>query len=202
LIYHLTLHDSYGTKVPTPGEGGHIKYKIRWTYYHEEANKLKLQFDIDDILHHNRWVNPGEKIIEETWIPDACLHDNEITIGVKRLSGTIAVLSGIEIETKEVGEGNPQGSEVQISRPFYLEKIYPNPTKGMIRIRFNSPDRRRVSVKIYDVTGRLASTVFEGRARIGMNEFLIRPKDFASGVYFVRLETEGYNKTEKVILLK
>ncbi len=190
LIYHLTLHSP------------HIKYKVRWTYYHEEPQKLKLQFNIDDILHHNRWVNPGEKITEEACIPNACLHDNEITIKVKKLSGTIAVLSGIEIEVEEVGEGGPQGGEAQILRPFYFGKIYPNPTKGMIRIRFNSPDRRRVSVKIYDVTGRLASTVFEGRARIGMNEFLIRPKDFATGIYFIRLEAEGYTKTEKVIFLK
>ena len=72
----------------------------------------------------------------------------------------------------------------------------------MIRIRFNSPDKRRVSLKVYDVVGMLASIVFEGKAGIGMNEFLIKPKDFASGVYFVRLETEGYTKTEKAVFLK
>jgi hypothetical protein len=190
LVYRLTLHSP------------HTKYKIRWTYYHEEPQRLKLQFNIDDILHHNQWVEPGEKITEEAWIPDACLHDNEITIKVKRLSGTIAVLSGIEIEAEEVGGGGPQGGETQISRSFYLERIHPNPAKGMIKIRFNSPDERKVSVKVYDVLGRLAKRVFDGPARIGMNEFLINPKDFSAGVYFVQLEADGYTKTEKIILLK
>jgi hypothetical protein len=91
-------------------------------------------------LHHNQWVEPDEKITEEAWIPDACLHDNEITIKVKRLSGTIAVLSGIEIETEEVGGGGPQGGETQISRSFYLERIHPNPFKDKIIIRYMIQD--------------------------------------------------------------
>ena len=190
LIYHMILHSP------------HKKYRIRWTYYHEESDKLKLQFSVDDILHHNRWVNPGEKVTEDTWIPQACLDDNEITIKVKRLSGTIAVLSGLEIEMHEVGGGGPQSAGVQPIKRFFFESMYPNPTKGMLKIRFNSPDERKVTVKMYDVVGRLAETIFNGKAKIGMNEFLIVPKDLAAGVYFIRLETSGYEKTEKIILLQ
>ena len=190
LIYHMTLHSP------------HKKYKIRWTYYHEEPGKLKLQFNIDDILHHNRWVEPGKQVTEDKWIPQACLNDNEITIKVKRLKGTIAVLSGLEIEMHEVGGGGPQSAGVQPIKRFFFENMYPNPTKGILKIRFNSPDERKVTVKMYDVVGRLAETIFDGKAKIGMNEFLIMPKDLAAGVYFVRLETSGYEKTEKIILLQ
>ncbi|MGQ9817374.1 MAG: T9SS type A sorting domain-containing protein [bacterium] len=35
-----------------------------------------------------------------------------------------------------------------------------------------------------------------------MNEVLIRPEGLSAGVYFVRIKTQGYKKTEKVILLK
>lgn len=80
--------------------------------------------------------------------------------------------------------------------------MYPNPTKGILKIRFNSADERKVTVKMYDVVGRLAETIFNGKAKIGMNEFLIVPKDLAAGVYFIRLETSGYEKTEKIILLQ
>ena len=190
LIYHLTLHSP------------HTKYKIRWVWYHEEANKIKLQFNIDDIFHHNRWVEPGEKIVEEAWIPDACVHDDEITIKVKKLSGTIAVLSGFEIYAEEVGGGGPQGSETQITMPFFMERLYPNPTKGMIRIRFNSPDERKITIKLYDVTGRLVHQQNIIKSKIGINEVLIKPVGFACGIYFVRLETAGYERIEKAILLK
>ncbi|MEO0227102.1 MAG: T9SS type A sorting domain-containing protein, partial [candidate division WOR-3 bacterium] len=180
LVYHLTLHSP------------HTKYRIRWVWYHEEQNKIKLQFNIDDIFHHNKWVKPGEKIIEESWIPDACIHDNEITIKVKLLNGTIAVLSGFEIYAEEVGGGGPQGSEALLTVPFYLDKIYPNPTKGILKIRYNSPDNRKITIKIYDVCGRLVHKENIVKSKTGINEVLVRPKGFSAGVYFVRLESNGY----------
>ncbi|MEO0216490.1 MAG: C25 family cysteine peptidase [candidate division WOR-3 bacterium] len=188
LVYHLTLHSP------------HTKYKIRWTWYHEEKNKIKLQFNIDDIFHRNRWVNPKEKVIEEDWIPDACIHDNEITIKVKLLNGTIAVLSGFEIYTEEVG-GGAQGGEAQLTSPFYFDRIYPNPTKGMIKIRFNSPDERKITIKLYDVCGRLVHKDLI-KSRLGMNEVLIRPEGLSAGIYFVRLEVENYGQMAKIILFK
>ncbi len=190
LIYHLTLHSP------------HTKYKIRWVWYHEEQNKIKLQFNIDDIFHHNKWVKPGEKIIKESWIPDACIHDNEITIKVKLLNGTIAVLSGFEIYAEEVGGGGPQGEEAQIAKPFYFDKIYPNPTKGILKIRYNSPDNRKITIKLYDLCGRLVYKQNIPKSNIGMNELLITPKNLSAGVYFVRLESEGYERIEKTVLLK
>ncbi len=79
---------------------------------------------------------------------------------------------------------------------------YRNPTKGMIRIRFNSPDERKITIKVYDVCGRLVHTENITKSKVGMNEVLLRPEGFAAGVYFVRLETEGYKKAEKVIFLR
>ncbi len=190
LVYHLTLHSP------------HTKYKIRWVWYHQEQDKIKLQFNIDDILHRNRWVNPNEKVVEEAWIPAACIQDNEITIKTKKLSGTIAVLSGFEIYAEEVGCGGPQGKESQITRPFFFDRIYPNPTKGVLRIRYNSPDNRRIRINLYDVCGRLVLEENITKSRPGMNEVLLEPKELSAGVYFVRLEAKGCEKTEKVVLLK
>jgi len=190
LIYHLTLHSP------------HKKYRIKWTYYHQEPDKIKLDFSIDDIMHHNRWVDPNEQVTQEAWIPDSCLQDNEITIKVKKLSGTLAVLSGFEIYERITGGGGPQGSEVMISRPFSLERIYPNPAKGMIKIRFNSPDERYVSIKLYDVTGRLVEKLFTGRTQAGMNEVAIMTSELANGIYFMKLDADKYSKVEKLILLK
>jgi hypothetical protein len=89
-----------------------------------------------------------------------------------------------------------------ISRPFFLERIYPNPAKGMIKIRFNSPDERYVSIKLYDVTGRLLEKLFTGRTHAGMNEVAIMTSELANGIYFMKLDADKYSKVEKLILLK
>ena len=57
-------------------------------------------------------------------------------------------------------------------------------------------------IKLYDVCGRCVYQENIIRSRVGMNEVVIRPEKLSSGVYFVRLETEGYDKIEKAILLK
>ena len=117
--------------------------------------------------------------------------------------GTIAVLLGIEIYVEEVGSGGgPQGDETRISRPFFLENMYPNPARGIINIRFNSPDERKVTVKLYDVAGRLAEKIFDGKAMIGMNRIPLVVNTLATGVYFIQIDAGNYNKVEKLILLR
>ncbi|MGQ9465334.1 MAG: T9SS type A sorting domain-containing protein [bacterium] len=130
------------------------------------------------------------------------MHDNEITVKVKKLSGTIAVLSVLEIYAEIVNGGGPQGEETQILMPFYFDRIYPNPTKGMVRVRFNSPDKRRITIKLYDVCGRFVHQEDRAESKIGLNEVLIRPEGLCAGVYFVRLGTKGYEKIEKAILVR
>ena len=71
-----------------------------------------------------------------------------------------------------------------------------------MRIRFNSPDNRRITIKLYDVIGRLVHQENLIKSKNGMNEVVIKPEGLSAGVYFVWVETEGYNRTEKVILLK
>jgi len=98
--------------------------------------------------------------------------------------------------------GGPQARGNQSIKRFFFHNIYPNPTKGYFNIKFNSPDERRVSIKMYDVSGRLVQNLFNDRAKIGMNEFLLTSKDLSSGIYFVKIETKAYSKTERVIFLR
>jgi hypothetical protein len=80
--------------------------------------------------------------------------------------------------------------------------MYPNPAKGLLKIRFNSPDERKITIKLYDVCGRLRHRENLLKSRIGMNEVLVKPECLSGGVYFVRLEAEGYARVEKVIFLR
>ncbi|MGB9721802.1 MAG: T9SS type A sorting domain-containing protein [bacterium] len=67
---------------------------------------------------------------------------------------------------------------------------------------FNSPDERKVAVKLYDVCGRLVHREEIEKSKIGMNEILIRPKGLSQGVYFVQMEKDGLSKVEKTALLR
>ena len=83
-----------------------------------------------------------------------------------------------------------------------LLQVYPNPARGNLRIRFNLSDEQKVTIKLYDVTGRLINEIFNGKAKIGINEMPIRAENYAAGIYFIRIETGKEIITEKFIMLK
>jgi len=98
-------------------------------------------------------------------------------------------------------------NNIQKPRSMYLG-IAPNPFSKKTDIRFQTTDNNKVTMEIYDVSGRLVknlslhavySTVhyaisWDGRDNLG--------KKLPSGVYFLRFEAGGFKETEKLILLK
>ncbi|MFH0952630.1 MAG: FlgD immunoglobulin-like domain containing protein, partial [Patescibacteria group bacterium] len=69
------------------------------------------------------------------------------------------------------------------------------------------PERSTVSLKIYDVQGRLVTVLSSGTKEAGDYKVQWRGtnqqgESVASGVYFCRLQTGGFAQTRKLILLK
>ncbi len=101
---------------------------------------------------------------------------------------------------KVVAKGKLQERDSRYIGLFQFENIYPNPTTKTIIIRFMSPDKRRVTIKMYDVVGRVVEKMFDGKAHVGLNEIHFQNKYLASGVYFVRCETDEKVVTKKLVL--
>jgi len=78
---------------------------------------------------------------------------------------------------------------------FALFGAAPNPFNPMTTIAFNLPRSEAVTLRVYDLSGRLVRTLIAGAVRdAGRNEVIWNGRDdgeraVASGVYFYRLET-------------
>jgi len=55
---------------------------------------------------------------------------------------------------------------------------------------------------VYDIQGRLVKTIFSGSKDAGYYKLHINSKDLSSGIYFLRLEAEGYNATRKLLIIR
>ncbi len=101
----------------------------------------------------------------------------------------------------ELGIAEMPNSDLVITELAFAPNM-PTLHKGKVTIRFVSPEERSVSIKLYDITGREVSTLFDGKAKFGLNELLIPSNELSTGIYFVQLKAETKAATEKIIYLE
>jgi hypothetical protein len=89
----------------------------------------------------------------------------------------------------------------------FLEQNWPNPFNPLTTIEFGLEKGEHVSLRVYDVAGRLVSTLVEGDLPAGRYEerWDGTGRDggaVASGIYFYRLVTGDFVRTRKMVLLR
>ncbi len=70
------------------------------------------------------------------------------------------------------------------------------------KIEFSIPEEMEVELKIYDVAGKLVSTLISARMSRGSHNVTASSEGFASGTYFYRLKAGAYNKIMKMSVIK
>jgi hypothetical protein len=88
-----------------------------------------------------------------------------------------------------------------------LYQNYPNPFNPSTSIEFSLPARERVSLKVFDVSGRLVRTLVDGPLPDGNHRYTWdgnneRGSSVASGVYFYILRSESIRQSRKAVLLR
>jgi len=91
---------------------------------------------------------------------------------------------------------------VGIPAQFTLEQNYPNPFNPATTIGFSVPDDGRVTLNVYDVLGRVVSTVLDEVKTRGSYAVSWNAASVSSGMYFYRLDAGGYSMTRKLVVQK
>lgn len=97
---------------------------------------------------------------------------------------------GIQQNGNEVPEG------------FNLYQNYPNPFNPVTKIKFELPESAHVSLVIYDVSGRMVSTIVNSRLNAGKYEASWNAENFSSGIYFYKFSAGSFSETMKMVLVK
>lgn len=121
------------------------------------------------------------------------------------LTGYIVGQEGMIIKTT-TGGGNPIGIQPisnEIPKDFSLYQNYPNPFNPSSKIKFQISKLSDTKLIVYDILGREAATLVNEQLQPGTYEAVFDGSNFASGVYFYTLETDGVSmETKKMVLIK
>jgi photosystem II stability/assembly factor-like uncharacterized protein len=92
----------------------------------------------------------------------------------------------------------------QVPNSYYIDQNYPNPFNPSTTIKFGIPKAGKVSLNVYDITGRLVAELFNNAPlNAGNVIYKFDGSNLASGVYFYTLIVDN-NKidTKKMVLVK
>jgi hypothetical protein len=90
----------------------------------------------------------------------------------------------------------------EIPRVFGLSQNYPNPFNPTTNIHYQVPHRAHVSIEVYDIVGRLVTTLVNESREPGYHVATFDGSVLASGVYLYRMHAGEFVQTMKLMLVK
>jgi hypothetical protein len=85
---------------------------------------------------------------------------------------------------------------------FKLDQNYPNPFNPSTRINFSLEKPGFVELKVYDITGRLISTLVNDSKISGNHSVIFNGANLASGIYIYELKANGRRAVKRFTLIK
>ena len=110
-----------------------------------------------------------------------------------------------EIYYKRDPTGNPVGIQNisnEIPKGFSLEQNYPNPFNPVTNIKFSIPRSGSVKLVVFDVQGKQVTELVNGNYNAGSYKADFDAAQLSSGVYFYKIEAEGFTDVKKMTLVK
>lgn len=95
-------------------------------------------------------------------------------------------------------------NEVNIGVPsrFELSQNYPNPFNPSTTINFEIPSEGKVSLKVFDMSGKEVSTLVNEVRSAGYYSYNFNASGLTSGIYFYTLNANDFSGTRKMLLIK
>lgn len=85
---------------------------------------------------------------------------------------------------------------------YNIYQNYPNPFNPVTKIKFDLPKKSKTSLVVYDALGRTVETLVNTELREGSYEYTWSADKYNSGVYFIRIVSDKFVETRKMVLLK
>ena len=104
--------------------------------------------------------------------------------------------------------GGPVAVEDEFTQyEFRLSKNYPNPFNPVTHISYELAERTDIRIMVYDMLGRRVRTLVNetlsaGAYQVKWDGTNDMGNQVSSGIYFCKMQTPGYTRTSKMIMLK
>jgi hypothetical protein len=169
------------------------KVELAWTTESETENSHFI------IYRNGEKVGqvPGQGTCSDAH--DYCFTDPMIIAGVYEYVLADVSFSGHESKQAPV---YVEIEEHEILADFVLEQAYPNPFNPSTTISYRLSADSHIDLSIYNTSGKNIGTLFTGEQNAGRHQVIWNAAGLPSGIYVVRLMSDGMLQTMKIVLMK
>jgi hypothetical protein len=110
-----------------------------------------------------------------------------------------------DFEISEIIVANTQyevSVDLPITSDISLSEAYPNPFNPKTTMTLTMPMSGTMQVEVYNLLGQVVSTLASGYMDAGTYKLTWDASEVSSGMYFVKAQTDGFTKTQKLMLIK
>ena len=111
------------------------------------------------------------------------------------------------IDGQLIAQGSKSMLLKAIPEEFTLHQNYPNPFNPVTTINYDLPQQTHVNLMIYDILGREVVKLVSEETPAGYQSVIWNTRNslgtpVSAGIYFYQIQTKGFVKTKKMVLLK
>ncbi len=202
-ISHSALRNTNNTTQPYEVKG-YIKSKsgisaarMYWTLDTSGGFTQVNMTNIGDTFRANIPAQPVDSKVYY-YISASSVSGRTVTKPLTSPRGNIQFMVTNVVGIEPIAEGVPLN--------YSLYQNYPNPFNPVTKIDFQIPFNGKISLKVYDITGREVTSLVAAEMEAGFYTTEFNGINLSSGVYFYRLiaqsERQNFSKTMKLILIK
>jgi hypothetical protein len=172
-------------------------------YYPQDTAVYKISFDwISDFYGKQlRYIDFFLKTTSQSNYSIERVVDSIGLVFREHEPGMQYFLRGAIINGKQYGTITDVKDEIGIPANFILKQNYPNPFNSETRIEFSVQKQEYVSLRLYDILGRLIKILKESELEAGWHKVIFNAENLSGGVYFYTLRINGTQETKKMIFL-
>ena len=202
----------------------HLKYKLKYLnpckkylfqgiLYQCTTATIQQKLEVEDTLASDNTISYAIPETISFFIrKNSYKEDLESKIKINKIQGAYSVLAKFKLYEYEtidsMGGSGPQSAGLdRLPIPTMLYSPKPNPFNNQTEIRFQIPVKTKVDLKVYNSAGRLVNTLVSDEMNsdyytINWNGKDNQNRTQSNGIYFVRLKTNDYDMTKKLVMVK
>jgi hypothetical protein len=105
-------------------------------------------------------------------------------------------------EIEKIVSGQTKHEVTTTPEKFSLQPVYPNPFNSVAKIRYEVANPAHFVLKVFDTSGREIITLLDNKLDAGYYETAWNGNVVPTGIYFLRMNTDGFVQTQKLALVK